>query len=150
KIREIGWNNKFHFADSWTAVGDLSYGKANAKQSLLEEYAGTVPGTDGATDTWDFTIDPHTGVPTVHPGINYEDPNIIKLVDSAGWGQDGYLKYPKTSDELKVARVDLFRDINGPISKFDVGFEWNDRTKTRISPEYVLDLPGGPSGVYAD
>jgi iron complex outermembrane receptor protein len=150
KIREIGWNNKFHFADSWTAVADLSYGKANSKQSLLEQYAGTIPGSPNATDTWNFTINPSTGVPTIQPGINYEDPNIIKLVDSGGWGQDGYLKFPKTSDELKVGRIDVSRDINGPFSKFQFGFNWNDRTKTRISPEYLLDLPGGPSGVSAD
>ncbi len=149
KIREIGWNNKFRFGNGWTAVADLSYGKANSKQSLLEEYAGTVPGTPGATDTWDFTINPTTGVPIIHTGINYEDPNLIKLVDSGGWGQDGYLKFPKTSDELKAARFDLLRDINSPVSRLDVGINWNQRTKTRVSPEYLVDFPAGV-GSHAD
>jgi iron complex outermembrane recepter protein len=145
KIYEIGWNNKFHFADHWTATADLSYGKATSSQSFLEEYAGTVPGTPGATDTFGVTLNPVTGVPTFSPGLNYLDTNIIKLVDSGGWGQDGYLKFPKVTDEMKVARVDLSRDINSFVSKMDFGFNYNDRTKTRVSNEWLLDLPGGTS-----
>jgi iron complex outermembrane receptor protein len=149
KIKSIGWNNKLRFGDGWQIMGDLSWAKATTNQSFLEEYAGTVPGSPGATDTWDFTIDPHTGLPHYRVGLNYADPNIIKLVDSGGWGQDGYLKFPKVSDELKAARVDLSRDLNGAISKVDVGFNWNQREKTRESAEYFVNLPGGIS-THAD
>ena len=145
KIRSIGWNNKLRFGNGWEASADLSYGKASSSQSLMEEYAGTPKGT-GATDTWNFSIDPSTGLPHFGVGLNYADPNLIKLTDSGGWGQDGYLKYPKTSDELKAARVDLSRDINSPISKASVGINYNERTKTRHSDEYFMSLPGSSQG----
>lgn len=138
-IRSIGWNNKFRFGDYWTAVADLSYGKANADRTFLEEYAGTVQG--GAIDTWYYTQDPKTGLPRFSTGLNYADTSIIKLTDAGGWGQDGYIKFPKTSDELKAARFDLARDINSPISKIDVGLNFNEREKTRNSAEYFLNLP---------
>jgi iron complex outermembrane receptor protein len=144
KIYEVGWNNKFHFGDHWTAIADLSYGKATSRQSFMEQYAGTVPGTPGATDTWNYQVpDPYTGMPVLTPGLNYADPNIIKLVDSGGWGQDGYLKDLNVSDEIKAARFDLIRDLNSAVSKIDIGFNYNERTKTRNSDEWFLDLPGG-------
>src|SRR5262249_17138551 len=92
KIKSIGWNNKFRFGDGWQAAADLSWAKATTNQTFLEEYAGTVPGSPNSTDSWDFRIDPHTGRPHFSGiDINYADPNIIKLVDSGGWGQDGYI-----------------------------------------------------------
>ncbi len=149
KIYEAGWNNKFHFGDHWTASADLSYGKATSNQSFMEQYAGTVPGTPGATDTWNIQVpDPYTGVPILSPGLNYADPNIIKLVDSGGWGQDGYLKKLEVTDEIKAARFDLSRDINSAVSKIDVGVNFNDRTKTRNSDEWFLDLPGFSSNSH--
>jgi iron complex outermembrane receptor protein len=149
KIKSIGWNNKLRFGDGWQIAGDLSWAKATTDQSFLEEYAGTVAGTPGATDTWDFTIDPSTGLPHYKVGLNYADPNIIKLVDSGGWGQDGYLKFPKVSDELKAGRLDLSKDLSGPVSKMDMGFNWNQREKTRHSEEFLVNLPGGTS-THAD
>jgi len=150
KIYEVGWNNKFHFADHWTATADLSYGKATSSQSFLEEYAGTVPGSPGATDTWGVTVDPVTGVPTFSPGLNYNDTNIIKLVDSGGWSQDGYLKYPKVTDEMKVVRADVSRDLNSFVSKVDFGINYNDRTKTRNSEEWLLFLKSSSTPRQAD
>ncbi len=137
-IKSIGWNNKFRFGNGWEASADLSYAKANAKQSILEEYAGTV----GKTDTWNVTIDPDQGLGHVTPGLNYGDPNVNKLTDSGGWGQDGYLKYPKTSDTLKAARFDLAREFDSPISKLSSGINYNERTKTRDSAETWVMLPG--------
>jgi iron complex outermembrane receptor protein len=143
EIKSIGWNNKFRFGDGWELAADLSYGKANSTQSLLEEYAGTGQGSNGAKDTWYFSQNPGTGLPHFDVGLNYADPNLIKLTDSGGWGQDGYLKFPKTSDELKAARVDLSKDINSPISKIATGINYNERTKTRDSAEYFVNLKGG-------
>jgi iron complex outermembrane recepter protein len=139
KIYSWGWNNKWRFADQWTATADLSYGKAHSRQSFLEEYAGTV----GMPDSFGFTLNPTTGLPKLTPGLNYDDPNIVKLTDPGGWGQDGYLKFPKVTDELKAARFDIARDIDSPISKADFGVNYNERTKTRNSDEWFLDLPGG-------
>jgi hypothetical protein len=94
-------------------------------------------------------INPNSGVPQFVPGINYSDPNIIKLVDSGGWGQDGYIKFPQVTDELKAVRLDVSKDIDSPISKADAGFNYNHREKTRESLEYFVNLPGGTS-TYAD
>ncbi|MGA9333931.1 MAG: TonB-dependent receptor [Rudaea sp.] len=148
-IRSIGWNNKFALGGGWHAMTDLSYARANTNQSFLEEYAGTVPGSPGSTDTWSYAIDQNTGLPTYNVGLNYADSNIIKLVDSGGWGQDGYIKFPKVTDDLKAGRVDLSKDINSAISKFDVGINYNRREKTRESGEFFVNLPGGTSS-YAD
>ena len=139
KIRSLGWNNKLRFGDGFTASADLSYAKANTKQSFLEEYAGT----PGLRDNFYFSQDPGTGLPHYSVGLNYADPNIVKLYDAGGWGQDGYLKFPNTSDELKAARFDLSKDINGPVSKISAGINYDDRTKTRTSAEYFVDLKGG-------
>jgi iron complex outermembrane receptor protein len=139
RIFEIGWNNKFKFADHWTATADLSYGKASSNQSFLEEYAGYV----GTKDTFGFTLNPSTGLPSLTPGLNYDDTNVVKLTDPGGWGQDGYLKFPKVTDKLKTARFDIARDIDSPVSKFDAGINYNERTKTRQSDEWFLQLPGG-------
>ena len=141
KISEIGWNNKYNFAEHWTATADLSYGKASSNQSFLEEYAGYV----GTKDTFGFTLNPSTGLPTLTPGLNYDDTGVVKLTDPGGWGQDGYLKYPKVTDKLKAVRFDVARDIDSAVSKFDVGINYNERTKTRNSAEWFLDLPGGDS-----
>jgi iron complex outermembrane receptor protein len=143
KIRSIGWNNKLRFGDGWTASSDLSYAKANTNQSFLEEYAGASRAGSTLQDNFYFSQDPTTGVPHYNVGLNYADPNLIKLSDPGGWGQDGYIKFPKVSDELKAARFDLSKDINSPISKLSAGINYNERTKTRDSTEYFLDLKGG-------
>jgi iron complex outermembrane receptor protein len=142
KIYTIGWNNKFRFAESWTATADLSYEKANVTQSLMEQYAG-IP---GQPDNWNFYLNPN-GVPQFTPGLDYGDPNIVRLSDPGGWGQDGYLKDLKVTDELKAARFDLSRDIDSPISKVDVGVNLNDRTKTRNSDESFLNFSNIGQGI---
>jgi len=143
KIRSIGWNNKFRFGDGWTASSDLSYAKANTNQSFLEEYAGASGAGTSLKDNFYFSQDPGSGLPHYSVGLNYADPNIVKLSDPGGWGQDGYIKFPKVSDELKAARFDLSKDINSPISKLSAGINYNERTKIRNSTEYFLDLKGG-------
>ncbi len=139
RIYSIGWNNKFKFADHWTATADLSYGKARSNQSFLEEYAGIL----GTKDSFAFSLNPSTGLPTLDPGLNYNDPSVVKLTDPGGWGQDGYYKTPKVTDELKAARFDIARDIDSPVSKFDAGVNYNERTKTRNSDEWFLFLQSG-------
>jgi hypothetical protein len=55
-------------------------------------------------------------------------PAIIKLVDSGGWGQAGYLKEPKVTDEIKSFRLGGQRDLNlGFISRVDLGANYTER-----------------------
>jgi len=136
----LGWNNKLKLDGGWTAVGDLSYSKAKRDESILETYAGTV----GVKDTVSYTTDGN-GVPSFRYGLNYADPAIIKLTDSGGWGQDGYIKFPKVTDQLKAARVSVRKDLEGLFSGVDFGLNYSERTKERNVDEYFLTLKNGPA-----
>jgi iron complex outermembrane receptor protein len=134
-IKAVGWNNKFNLQGGWTAVGDLSYSKAKRNESILETYAGTI----NTRDTVRFTTN-GDGVPSFAYGLNYADPNIIKLLDSGGWGQDGYIKYPKVTDELKSLRLSAKKDMEGMFSSLDFGINASKREKSRFVDEYFLTL----------
>ena len=136
-LSAIGWNNKLKVAD-WTAVGDLSYSKAERKESILETYAGTA----GTRDNVAFTQDRDTGLPTFKVGLNYADPSIIRLVDSGGWGQDGYIKWLNVTDELTAARLSASKDMTGFFSRMNFGLHMSDRSKTKEVPEAFVDLKG--------
>ncbi len=142
-IVAVGWNNKFNFEGGWTAVGDLSYSKAKRDESILETYAGTVRGTPGATDRVRLTIDDPAGRPTFAYGLNYADPNIIRLTDSGGWGQDGYIKFPKVEDELKAVKLVAKKELDraaGLFGGMEFGINASDREKSRKVEEFFLDL----------
>ncbi len=134
-ITALGWNNKFNLGNGWTAVGDLSYSKANRDESILETYAGTI----NTRDTVRFTTD-GDGRPLFTYGLNYADPNTIKLLDSGGWGQDGYIKYPKVTDELKSMRLSAKKDLDGFFSGMEFGVNYAQREKSRFVDEYFLTL----------
>lgn len=134
-LSAVGWNNKLKIAD-WTAVGDLSYSKAERKESILETYAGTA----GTRDNVTFTQDRDTGLPTFKTGLNYADPSIIRLVDSGGWGQDGYIKWLNVTDDLKAARLTASRDLTGFFSRMNFGLHLSERSKTKEVPEAFVDL----------
>lgn len=149
-INAFGWTNKL-LIDQWTATADLSYSKATRRESILELYSGTVPKSPGATDTFDVSLPSGGGVPSIRAGLNYADPNIIKLVDSGGWGQDGYLKKPKVTDELKSFRLGGKRDMElGIFNRLDVGVNYTEREKTRNVPEGFLRLKTSPTTVPAN
>jgi iron complex outermembrane recepter protein len=141
-IIALGWNNKLNFDGGWTAVGDLSYSKAKRDESILETYAGTVRGTTGATDRVNFTTD-NTGRPTFSYGLNYADPSIIRLTDSGGWNQDGYIKFPKVQDELKALKLVGKKDLEraaGLFGGMEFGLNYSEREKSRQVEEYFLTL----------
>ncbi|MDT7834207.1 TonB-dependent receptor [Aquabacterium sp. OR-4] len=149
EIKAIGWNNKLKLA-GWTATTDLSWSKATRSESILELYSGTVPGSTGATDTFTVNLPDGGGVPSIRAGLNYADPSIIRLVDSGGWGQAGYLKQPKVSDELKSVRMGLQRDVSaGFVSRIDLGANYTEREKSRDVPEFFTDLKAAPTTVPA-
>ena len=134
-LSAIGWNNKLKVAD-WTAVADLSYSKAKRNESILETYAGTAGTRDNAT----FTQDRDTGLPTFKTGLNYADTSIMRLNDSGGWGQDGYIKWLNVTDELKAARLSASHEMSGFFSRMNFGLHFSDRSKTKEVPEAFVDL----------
>jgi iron complex outermembrane recepter protein len=143
KILALGWNNKFKIGDGWTAIGDLSYSKAERDETILETYAGTGRGNaNGARDRVNFVIDP-TGRPVYTYGLNYADPNVVRLTDSGGWGQDGYVKFPKVKDELKAIRLVGKKELERAAGLFggvDFGVNYSEREKSRFVDEFFLDL----------
>lgn len=143
KIVALGWNNKFSVGNGWTAIGDLSYSKADRNEVIAETYAGIGKGLNGAPrDNVSFRIDP-TGRPVYNYGFNYADPNIVTLTDAGGWGQDGYVKYPKVKDELKSVKFAGKKDLDraaGLFGGLDFGVNVSEREKSRFVDEFFLDL----------
>jgi iron complex outermembrane recepter protein len=135
-IFAIGFKNEFTFSDYWTGMADLSMSKANRDESILETYAGAA-----GSDIVNFTLNRRTGLPNLDFGIDYSDPNVIQLRDPGGWGQDGYIKYPKFEDKLKSGRFSLTRAFDSDMfSSIDFGANWSNRTKSRAVAEAFLDL----------
>ncbi|MCV2370855.1 TonB-dependent receptor [Roseateles oligotrophus] len=148
-LSSIGWNNKLNMG-AWTGVADLAWSKAKRNESILEMYAGTGQGGAGATDTFGVVLPQGGGFPSIKSGLNYADPSLIKLVDSGGWGQAGYLKTPEVRDEIKSLRLSAKRDLEfGMFSGVDVGMNVTKREKSRDVAEWFLDLKASPTTVPA-
>jgi len=149
-ISAVGWNSKLVISPALTLVGDLSWSKAKRKESIMELYAGTGAGSQGATDTFKVSLPVGGGLPSITAGLNYADPALIKLVDSGGWGQAGYLKDPKVDDEIKSAR--LAAKVSHDFAFFtggEVGLNFTQREKSRNVPEWFLDLKTSPTTIPA-
>jgi iron complex outermembrane receptor protein len=141
--KSVGWNNKLKLNDDWTASVDLSYNTAVRTGANAEAYAGTT----GALDTVGFT----TGSQNFTTGLNYADPNVVKLTDVQGWGgsavQAGYTKIPHVADKIRAARFDLTRDLPEGwwFSKLTTGANYTTRSKQKDYTEALLSIAGNNS-----
>lgn len=143
----IGWRNELQLNDHWKASVDVSGSKAERKERILETYAGIDPAL--ARDTLSMTRD-SDGFFVHDFGYDYGDPNILRLQDAGGWGQDGYIKDFKVKDSLSSFRVDFERGFDdGWLSTIRFGANITDRTKSRASSEAILDLTACLGGVSA-
>ncbi|MBI3349994.1 MAG: TonB-dependent receptor [Burkholderiales bacterium] len=150
-ISAVGWNSKLVLSPAITLVGDLSWSKAKREESIMELYAGTGQGGAGATDTFKVVLPVGGGLPNITAGLNYADPSLIKLVDSGGWGQAGYLKKPEVQDEIKSARVSAkYTQDFAFFSGAEVGLNLTQRQKSRDVPEWFLDLKTSPTTIPAN
>jgi iron complex outermembrane recepter protein len=145
-IFSVGWNNKLKLNEDWTAVLDLSGSSAERVNRDLELYSGAATVADAAiSDNVVITIDPITGVPTFRFGLNYADPNIVRLTDSAGWGQAGYDKTFTTKDDQVALRLNLKRDfLEGAFSSVEFGVNYAERDKKYKADEYIVRLINSP------
>ena len=138
-IFAIGFNNEFQFSDDWRGVADFSLSRANRDERILETYSGAA-----GTDVVNFTLNPSTGLPDLNFGLDYANPAVISLTDPGGWGQDGYVKYPKFKDELRSIKLSAERSFqSGFISSLEFGVNHSKREKSRDVAEAFLDLIGG-------
>lgn len=144
-IFSIGWNNKLKLNEDWTAVLDVSGSSAKRDDQVLELYAGATDAADNPlSQTVTFVINPSTGLPTYTFSRNNSDPSIVRLTDSSGWGQAGYLKDFKVRDDQVALRLNLKRDfLEGAFSSLEFGVNYSDRDKSRESIEYILRLAAG-------
>jgi iron complex outermembrane receptor protein len=143
----IGSRHEISLGEKWTLTADVSHSSAKRDERLLETYAGLANGR--ALDNVRVTLNPD-GYYDFDFGYDYGDPNILRLTDAGGWGQDGYLKDFEVRDELNSLRFDLNRDFDGgPFSSIDFGVNLTDRTKSRASTEAFLCLRACRDGAEA-
>ncbi|MBV1775298.1 TonB-dependent receptor [Burkholderiaceae bacterium DAT-1] len=142
ELSSIGWNTKYR-VDGWTLVGDVSYSSARRSQSFLELYAG-LP----TPDTLNLTMNGLQNPPSFGYVGNYADTTKVQLVDSGGWGQDGYLKSPNSKDSIKAARFDAKHQLDlGPLTDVDFGVNLQTREKTKNTEEWQLYLKNGAQAI---
>lgn len=150
ELKSIGWGNKFKAA-GWGMNADLSYSEVTKDSVRYETTAGLPGNTTNNADTISYTGFNGSNLADVKytSGLNYADPNIIKLTDVQGWAggnsvQDGYYASPKTSDKIQAFRLSGKHDVSwGPLVAVDLGGNYTDRTKDRVTNEGVLVLKGG-------
>ena len=147
KVFSIGLANEFTFTDNLSGLFDLTYNTVESTMTELETYAGLGLGN---TANVGYSI-PLSGFPAFGFNRNLADPSIIRLTDSAGWNQDGYIKSPEIDDELRAVKAHLeHRFDTGLISSIEGGMRWSDRTKSRASNEAFLELPNRPVSLPAN
>jgi iron complex outermembrane receptor protein len=150
ELKSIGWGNKFKAA-GWAMNADLSYSEVTKDSVRYETTAGLPGNTTNNADTISYSGFNGSNLADVKytSGLNYADPNIIKLTDVQGWAggtgvQDGYYANPKTSDKIQALRLSGKHDVSwGPIVAMDVGANYTDRTKDRVAVEGALVIKGG-------
>jgi iron complex outermembrane receptor protein len=145
-MTSIGWRTSFRVSPDLRATVDLSHSKATQVINDQQIYLSTVgtAGQPGVLGTLSFNNGSYTS------SINYADPSIIKIVDPEGWGgsspQAGYDKVLTNTDKIDTVR--LGGSYMLPDNKFlrdvDFGVNFNKRTKTHESDEYLVQVPGSP------
>lgn len=150
ELKSLGWGNKFK-AGAWAMNADLSYSNVVKKSVRYETTAGLPGNTTNNADTISYTGFNGSNLADVRysSGLNYADPNIIKLTDVQGWAggsgvQDGYYANPITSDKIKALRLSGKHALGwGPLVSVDLGANYTDRTKDRVAIEGALVIIGG-------
>lgn len=132
QIFAAGWNNKW-FAGDWTFIADLSYSKAERDEEQFETNGQYVAGgTSNIPDTGFFSLS-REDMPTLSFNMNYADPNNVRVGPTI-YGA-GYSKIPHIEDELKSARFDVVRQLDGWLSTVSAGANYSDRSKDKVQPE---------------
>lgn len=150
ELKSVGWGNKLKAGD-WDLKADLSYSQVTKNSVRYETTAGLAGDAVNNADTISYTGFNGNNLAEVKytSGLNYADPNIIKLTDVQGWAggagvQDGYYANPTTSDKIKALRLSGKTDVSwGPVVAVDVGMNYTDRTKDRVAVEGALVIIGG-------
>lgn len=145
KLLSVGWRNEFEFDNGWSIMADLSHSSAEREERILETYAGVF----GPRDSLSYRYN-SDGYFDLDFGYDYGDPNILRLGDPGGWGQDGYIKDFLVEDEINAGRVHFERAfLDGALSSIEFGVNVTDRVKSRSANEAFLCLQACRDGVTA-
>ncbi|MCK5426017.1 MAG: TonB-dependent receptor, partial [Emcibacter sp.] len=145
-----GWNAEYQVNDEWSVEGDIAYSKVDRTLRAMESYAGTGRGNgNGATDEIGFKMT-DDGSAIFSPGLDYSDPNVIKLGGPFGWGnplgpnsQDGFINKPVVKDELSAIRLSAERQFeDSAISSVEIGTRYSTRDKSLTDNGFYLTLKG--------
>ncbi|HEY5972718.1 MAG TPA: TonB-dependent receptor, partial [Pseudoxanthomonas sp.] len=144
RLYSAGWSNTLTW-DRYIFNTDLSYSRAEREQSTLELYAGRLDG-----QSIDFSLG-------AGPGFNHyslpdmADPNAVYLWDPQHWGHDGRLENSRQEDEIKALRLALNRTVESDfLRSYDVGVNFNKRSKEKVATVYFADLPNGRTPQLVD
>jgi len=145
RLYSAGWNNTFAF-DPWTFTVDLNYSRAEREQSTLETYAGLL-----TPQNIDFQI-PLTNEFGHYTLPDLSDPNAVYLWDVQNYGHDGRMENSEQTDIIKAARFDFNREVESSdfLRSYDVGVNFNRRSKEKIAQVYFADLLNGRAPVLVD
>ena len=147
KIRAIGWNNLFNIGGV-KLVADVGWSKANRDELSLENNTQLLPGPQYDTLNLQLHSDDFS---QINPGLNYSDPNSLYVTNTI-YGS-GYGKVPRVADELKTYKVtaNFPGSDAGWFSSYDVGLNYDDRTKEKHQPEGNINLGAqGPTTIPSD
>jgi iron complex outermembrane receptor protein len=145
RMYSAGWNNTFAF-DPWTFTVDLNYSRAEREQSTLEIYAGLL-----TPQNIDFQI-PLTNEFGHYTLPDLSDPNAVYLWDPQNYGHDGRMENSEQTDIIKAARFDFNREVESSdfLRSYDVGVNFNRRSKEKVAQVYFADLLNGRAPVLVD
>lgn len=145
-LLSAGWANTFRFGEVYTLKSDLSYSRAEREQSVLELYAGRLGG-----QSIGFDIRPESGF-NRYALPDMSDPAAVYLSDPQNWGHDGRMEDSFQKDTIKAGRVELNRLVESSdfLRSYDVGFNYNRRTKEKVATVYFADLPDGRTPTLVD
>ncbi len=137
----VGWNLEASLNERWAMTFDISHSAIDREEVILSLNSGTGPQGMGALDTIGMTVGDN-GVPSFSSTLDYTDTNQISLTSPQGWGawgsgiaggQVGYDNRPSIDDELTQIRLSAERYFDGPISRVEVGVQYDERTKSKIN-----------------
>lgn len=133
-LRSAGLNVRLGDGSGWTLTTDLSYSSAKRDERIIELEAG-IP-TPGRV-----TVANYDQITALQ--FNYADPNLVKLMDPEGWGQNGYDKTIINNDKIQAGRLTASTALEGFFDRLNLGINRTKREKTKSADEYFLRLPGG-------
>jgi len=160
EMSSFGINFDYHVSDTFSLEFDASHSEVERDIYSLESYSGTGRGDNqGVPDTITYTLAPGAAGATFSGGLDYSDPDLIRLGGPLTWGwqsslnerfgivgtdlentaQDGFLNTPQIDDQLTSLKLVAENELNmGIIDTVSYGVSYRDREKTKLSQGFFL------------